>query len=152
MSTRKQEDYLGMALYCRIVIDALLDFLRDIEVKELKEKMRSAADLIVWLGAELVPEFKTTVRRWEKGKKYPSYGYGSMESRLHYEHYLIFEKAVKRGSHQGQLAEIRKGLLSIIRPSTKLKVKKEAVNICLDFFVGLESACLYAFHQEYFNR
>ena len=80
MSTRKQEDYLGMALYCRIVIDALLDLLRDIEIKELKEKMKSAADLIVWLGAELVPEFKTTVNRWEKGKRYPSYGYGGIES------------------------------------------------------------------------
>lgn len=152
MSTRKQEDYLGMALYCRVVIDALLDFLQEIEVKELKEKMKSAADLIIWLGAELVPEFKTTVRRWEKGKRYPSYGYGDIENRLHYEHYLIFEKAVKRGSYQGQLAEIRRGLLSIIKPSTKLKAKKEAAGFGLDFFVSLESACLYAFRQEYFNR
>ena len=152
MSTRAQRYSLGMALYCRIIIDALLDILQDNEVKELKEKMRSVADLVVWLGGDFVPRFKRIKRRWEKlNKRWVSYGYGEIESPLHYEHYLLFEKTVKRHGYQDRLVEIRNGLLSILKPSMGPEDKEKFARDCLDFFVKLEGTCNYAFRQEYFN-
>lgn len=153
MITGKQMDYLGLALYCQNVVDALLGFLQGEKVKELEEKMNSAADLMVWLGTEFVPEFKETADSWRKsGKKWQSYDYGSRTTPLHYEHYLIFEKAVRDGSHQDRLAELRKGLLRLLDLTIDLDAKKEGAEACLYFFSDLLTACLYAFRRERFDH
>jgi hypothetical protein len=155
MTTRKQMDLLGLMLYCQNIVDALLGFLRREEVKKLEEKMKSAADLMVWLGAEFAPEFKETVNGWRKsGEKWPSYGYGDLETRLCHECYLVFEKTVKNGGYKNRLVEIRRNLLSLINPDPAIDFsnQKENAEVCLDFFSNLLGACHYAFKREYFDH
>jgi hypothetical protein len=144
--------YLDLMFYCQVVVDALLDFLQNKKVEKLKEKMESAADLMVWLGAGLVPEFKEIADSWRKGgKKWPNFNCGDGESPLRHEHYLIFEKMVKKGGYKDKLEKIRQNLLSLNNPIITFDAKKGNAETCLFFFGNLFSACHYAFRQEFYN-
>ena len=142
MITRKQMECLGLMLYYQTIIDTLLDFVQGEETRESEKRIKSAADLVVWLGAEFISELKETANGWRKsGENWPSYGYGDNKKPLYYEHYLIFKNVVMGGNYEDRLVEIKNSLLSLINPKIGFDIKKANAEACLNFFSNLLSAC-----------
>lgn len=137
--------FFGLSVYCIRVQEVLLDFCEGKKVEDFPAKIESAADLIIQLGADFVPEFKRIVR--EQNDSWPTYGFGTHKSHIEYEHFLAFKNVVQKNGCQDRVAEIRSKLLSLLDPSVKAGTKKKNAEACRKFFDSLWSECNWQYNQ-----